>query len=304
MRLELEKLKEEAKSARKSGILLDIDYRRRMYELEEELRQAADELVNKHLLLRPNARFAVIWKLIFVCFAILDISHQAVQPIIGRYQDQIIATTTAVWPECAVKVADSQPVTARPRFSRAWWRKNGRKKHQSWYCREPYIMAHSVFINVLRFMLTKSLLMTIGIVCYVDVGMTFFIGELHPDTGVLSPKPFFARWIFPGLLLELLANPQMESTSKYVLRFVDEVLYVGPTRVWRWTVVFFYPLSKIIVKALAVHVWHPVVEHENNELIRVVELMAPPPRQSMLTQRIPSALKVAEGRSCYYTRND
>ncbi|KAI2507777.1 hypothetical protein MHU86_6673 [Fragilaria crotonensis] len=104
----------------------------------------------------------------------------------------------------------------------------------------------------------------IGIMRYLDVGITFFIGELHPQTGTLRAKSFVKRWIFPGLLLELLANPQMETTSKCVGRFLDGVVQIGPLRVGRWTLVGLYPLAKVI-KRTVIQLWRPVVLQQNRE---------------------------------------
>ena len=39
--------------------------------------------------------------------------------------------------------------------------------------------------------------------------MSFFTGELEPNSGLLRPAPTFARWIYPGLALQLAYNPAM-----------------------------------------------------------------------------------------------
>ena len=71
--------------------------------------------------------------------------------------------------------------------------------------------------------------------------MVFFTGEYNQNSGVLEPKKLFPRWILPGLVLQLLVNPKMESASEVVAIVIDGLLYHGPVRVLRWIVALFYP---------------------------------------------------------------
>lgn len=278
-RLELEKLEEEAKTARQRGYRMSIDNRRRMYQLQDELEQKAKELVNKHLLLKPNTRFAVVWKVLFIFCVLLDISQQALQPRLSQLKDSKTGETMNVeqflehhlvprpmseWEACSLWLRD--PRVERVQGIRRYFapRKLRRTSTQPlWFCQEPYVAVQSMWIRVLRFLVMQAALI-IGIIRYVDVGVTFFIGEIHPKTGVLMPKSFVKRWIFPGLLLELLANPQMETTSKHLGRFLEGVVQMGPIRVGRWTLVGIYPLSRVIMRTM-VQLWRPVVRQQNKE---------------------------------------
>ena len=115
---------------------------------------------------------------------------------------------------------------------------------------------------MLGFVLTETLLI-VGIVCFMDVFITFFTGELHPDTGLLIPKPFFKRWLIPGLIFQLVVNPQMETITKRVVHLLNGILTVGPIRAYRWAAVLFYPLFQFMVHTLQDHVWRPLVDHQN-----------------------------------------
>ena len=42
--------------------------------------------------------------------------------------------------------------------------------------------------------------------------------HVDAETGNLRSKPFLSRWIFPGIALQLLVNPQMETVSHYQVR--------------------------------------------------------------------------------------
>ena len=60
----------------------------------------------------------------------------------------------------------------------------------------------------------EEFLILVSIVCFLDVFVVFFTGELDAVTGELLPKPFVARWIAPGLLLQLLLNPRLGSLGR------------------------------------------------------------------------------------------
>lgn len=100
-------------------------------------------------------------------------------------------------------------------------RKKAVEKHQAqshpWYCGRPYSAVQSIYIDTFEFIIHEFLVL-VGIICFLDVFVTFFTGEIEPDTASLTPKPFFPRWILPGLVLQLAVNPQMESTSVVVTK--------------------------------------------------------------------------------------
>jgi hypothetical protein len=241
--------------------------RLRMYQLQDELKVKAKTLVNEKLLLRPNTTFAVYWKVIFVICIIFEISQLALKPKLKEYKNKetgecmnigegldhhFVPAPMSAWEECIPWVADPtkfkkdlSPGPFGALQNRRFRRKDKNVMSRPWYCQELFVTAQSVYIAVLRIVLTQTLVI-VGVVCFLDVFVTFFTGELDPDTGALKPKPFFTRWILPGLLLQLLVNPQMEATSGYVFRLVNETLQVGPVRAWRWTVALFYPLSIVL----------------------------------------------------------
>jgi hypothetical protein len=94
----------------------------------------------------------------------------------------------------------------------------------------------------------------VSIVCFLDVFVTFFTGEIDAITGYIVPKPFFNRWIFPGLLLQLLVNPSIGPLANTVFSILKQVIDLGPVRVLRWTIAVLTPLLyavyKLIVKGL------------------------------------------------------
>jgi hypothetical protein len=103
----------------------------------------------------------------------------------------------------------------------------------------------------------------VGTICFLDVFVTFFEGELHPETGVLVPKPMFKRYVLPGLMLQLLVNPQMSQFSRILVALVNRVLDNDPVRVWRWTAALFFPFLRTIMMLMFNHLWIPLVRDQN-----------------------------------------
>jgi hypothetical protein len=122
-----------------------------------------------------------------------------------------------------------------------------------WYCFEPYATAQSYYRTVADFFIDEFKVV-VSIVCFLDVFITFFTGEIDHVTGELVPKPFFNRWIFPGLFLQLLVNPSIGSVSNFVFSVIKQVLTLGPIRVLRWTIAvltpILYAVYKLILKGL------------------------------------------------------
>lgn len=303
-RLELEKLEEEARGAHFLGSQMRIADRRRMYQLQDELRETAYDLINKRLLLRPNTRFAVIWKVAFVLFVIMDIYQRAwptQTAVIAMFlQDKLSPVTE--WQECGMIDARTKGHFLLPvigGLNKLFRRQLVSPSVLRWYCDEPFVSLQSQAVVVLLYLWSRRE-WTVGMVFYVDVVVTFFIGELHPKTGALVPKPFFTRWLFPGLLLELVVNPEMESTSRFLGRLVIDIFRVGPVRVWCWTVVLFYPLFRIAIRNLAVKVAAPAIEKENlQEMDRAAAAARSQRRLPALIQKVQSrtALGAARRRS-------
>lgn len=80
-----------------------------------------------------------------------------------------------------------------------------------WYC--EYKTSHAAYRFIVD-MFWKYFSVGVGIAYFLDVFITFFTGEFHQESGALIPKPFFQRWILPGLVLQLLVNPYMKAVSE------------------------------------------------------------------------------------------
>ena len=277
-KLELERLQAQAAESRMDDAGMSDDERRRMYQLQDELRQQAKELVNKKLLLRPNTTFAVTWKFLFVLCVLYEIAMKALSHKLKHYKDEktgepldlsrileqkLVPYPITEWEECAPWLDES-----KPSFFQTLLRTKANSnvlERCPWYCQEPAIMVQSAYILLLRFFLSSAPLV-LGTICFLDVFVTFFTGEIHSENGLLMPKPFVKRWLLPGLVLQLLVNPQMETTSKYVGKMLTSINHVGPVRAWQWTAALWYPLLKSVVRVVEIYIWLPFVKQQNQKL--------------------------------------
>jgi hypothetical protein len=281
---ELDRLEAEADAtSRDSTAQMSVDDRRRMYELQNELNTAAKRLVNEKLLLRPNTSFAVTWKVLFVICVIFEITQLVIKPKLDKYidedtgkrldigkilDDKLVPAPMTEWEECAFWLIDDEQLEKDKKgffkkIRRRRKQKKAKKLTRPWFCREPYVTMQSMYINVVRFILSETLVI-VAVVCYLDVFVTFFTGIFDSDTGILEPKPFFTRWFIPGLTLQLLVNPRMESTAEFVFQLLSSAWRVGPIRVYRWSKALFFPLFVACMSALERWVWIPLVDRENS----------------------------------------
>jgi hypothetical protein len=315
-RAELERL--EMLRKRNASRLSD-DEKKRMYELQDELGEEAKELLNRKLLLRPNTKFAVVWKILFVVCVSMEITQLALKPLLvpevhkkGAERLTIedlaaklfVPTKIAEWPTCQHKkrnpllervhhveeeplpwycqgaaaavhggVRDILALALIPAPVAEWKECQEkeltliervlRRKDESphyWYCEQPYSAAHGIYRKMLDFFLDEFMLL-VSIVCFLDVFVTFFTGELDPETGILVPKPFVARWT--GLLLQLLVNPEMDYLSKLLGQVLDIAFELGPIRVLRWCIAVLFPLIYLSYHFIIEYIWLPVVKAEN-----------------------------------------
>mmetsp|Transcript_13535 Transcript_13535/g.38081 ORF Transcript_13535/g.38081 Transcript_13535/m.38081 type:complete len:868 (-) Transcript_13535:508-3111(-) len=117
-----------------------------------------------------------------------------------------------------------------------------KEKPLPWYCAKSFISIHNFYRWTWNFIIDQ-IQIVISIICFLDVFVKFFTGEIDPVTGELRPKPFVRRWLFPGLLLQLLVNPAIGAFSTAFFRFADWVMVIGPVRVLRWCIAVVVPIA-------------------------------------------------------------
>jgi hypothetical protein len=279
---ELVNLQKRQKVMAQGNGMMDDESRRRLYQLQDELKLEAQELLNRKLLLRPNTTFAVAWKVLFVVCVFFEIGQLAFSPKLTKLVDKKtgqpmnigeVLHTKFVPKLISDSCSDLQTIEAREfkgpkifRFFQQKMRPTRRKinaEHKPWFCDAPYSTARATYVRGLHFVVTEFLLI-VGIVCFLDVFVTFFTGELSDENGALIPKPFMKRWILPGIVLQLLVNPQMETTCKWLFRALSNAAHFGPARVWRWAAALFFPVFRLLVYVVERYLWTPLVKKENH----------------------------------------
>eukprot|EP00536_Pseudo-nitzschia_multiseries_P012720 jgi/Psemu1/290464/fgenesh1_pg.500_\ len=117
-----------------------------------------------------------------------------------------------------------------------------KEKPLPWYCAKSFTSIHDLYRSAWNFIIDQ-IKIVISVICFLDVFVKFFTGEIDPITRELRPRPFFRRWIFPGLLLQLLVNPAIGAFSTAAFRFMDWVMVIGPVRVLRWCIAVILPIA-------------------------------------------------------------
>ena len=153
------------------------------------------------------------------------------------------------WPTC--KQHETQKTTLIDKLISPFRKK--KVKSLPWYCSKPYSSIHNCYRSIWNYIIDE-IKVIISIVCFLDVFVKFFTGKIDPTTGELRPKPFFRRWIFPGLLLQLLVNPAIGTFSDIIFQIIDGVMVIGPIRVLRWCIAVVVPIvyatRNVIINAL------------------------------------------------------
>jgi hypothetical protein len=303
-KMELEELKELRK--RNAARMSDAQ-KTRLFELQESIGEETQKLLNRKLLLRPNTKFAVYWKLLFVICILLDIVQLAIRPIVrdGGFLADTLALTND---RCENNLKQQEPSSHKPHLKADHWyckepmaslndklhdflalalspapitdreecqtkKKNildRLLKRQSpnegairWYCEPSATRMQSIYRHTFHWIF-EQFFVFVDIICWLDVPITFLIGELDEESGVLIPKPFFKRWIAPGLALQLLVNPNMESVSHMLEKFIRATAELGPFRVFRWFVAVVFPSVFLSFGIVLQCVWIPLVEEQNH----------------------------------------
>lgn len=203
----------------------DIDrQQRRQVSLEErrgiaQHRKSARKLM-KRLLLNPKNYFSVMWKYLAVTCVALEIMTILFAPALsGEVKkmplDQfVVKVLIGSRPQCNKRERDAPSLFVPSISSISDITCTGSKMRQIWF----------VTVHVIATILVPA----VNCICFLDVFVTFFTGELS-STGTLEPKPFVQRWVLPGPVLQLIVNPTMSSIKTAVFNALDASIKIGPS---------------------------------------------------------------------------
>eukprot|EP00580_Thalassiosira_gravida_P017468 CAMPEP_0201656886 /NCGR_PEP_ID=MMETSP0494-20130426/290_1 /ASSEMBLY_ACC=CAM_ASM_000839 /TAXON_ID=420259 /ORGANISM="Thalassiosira gravida, Strain GMp14c1" /LENGTH=1051 /DNA_ID=CAMNT_0048133595 /DNA_START=279 /DNA_END=3434 /DNA_ORIENTATION=- len=184
--------------------------------------------LKKRLLLSPKTYFAVGWKCLTVACVALEISQIVFAPVLSgemkkmpldKFLSRVLGASSSRCGDGSKKksIVSTAPLNifipvinnvvdmACPASS---WR-------QAWHVATDLIA-------------TTVLVPIVNAIFFLDVFVTFFTGELT-SSATLVPKPFFARYILPGVGLQLLVNPAMVEISRLAKGIIVRAVHVGPS---------------------------------------------------------------------------
>ncbi|KAL9187128.1 hypothetical protein ACHAXT_010848 [Thalassiosira profunda] len=181
----------------------------------------SERRLKKRLLLSPKTSFAVAWRNVTVACVALEMSQIAFAPMLsGELKkmplDMFLLTVLNASSLCsgdaATKEAPSIFVPAV--YSLAEITCSASALRQIW------LVATHVLATVL--------VPVVQAIFFVDVFITFFTGELTA-AGTLVPKPLVARYLVPGVGLQLLVNPTMAEVSRKLKQVAAHSMHIGPS---------------------------------------------------------------------------
>ena len=258
--------KMERESIRGRATHISAMQRRRMYLLQDELVSTAKKRRRRQMLLYPNTSSSVIWKYIFVACLIVELGQKVMKPKLTLFAEEVAAAERR-----KIRVEDMDWTTylsakILPKQV-AEWDECGKAlqagKIMPWYCQRPWSDIHVAYIKTLEVAIVESLAF-ISFVMFCDVFVSFFTGELDEVTGQLVPKPWFKRWILPGVAVQLLLNPRMIEISAATRALICHIYHdVGPITAYRWLSSLFLPAFVFLSDRLNRHVWRRFVREEN-----------------------------------------
>lgn len=269
-KLELAKLESRHRNAlrvaRRDTAMLPPQDRERLGELRTQF--MASRTIDRRLLMKPDSKFIVIWKTIFVCAVLVELANYGLNHSLAKQnssvseevQKFVLPVRVSHRKECyCLGKARGDPFkyerfrTKRPRM---------KCNLEPWYCTPIYLHLQSIYTDIFL-MLKYHFRGMLAVFALLDVPFAFFTGVYHPETGVLVGKPFLQRW--PGVLIQLMVNPQFETASKMVHKLARSTYQIGPVRVFRWCRALFYPTLLIFLETLERNVWMPTVSFLNQK---------------------------------------
>jgi hypothetical protein len=198
----LETLKRHVRSS--SGIFQSADLYDSIVNLSQELTKTVRKSLWNANLISPQTRFSVAWRII-VTFALLSelsrlcTSYQLYGKLNVAYTDMMKDLLG-----CRTHQIKENVLTATGRFTQDIIGKIFKLVPPPKYpVVSECITSHSISLVLLR--MSSIYEVAIDIVCFLDIFVWFFTGEVNAD-GVVVPKPFIYRCIIPGTLVQVLVS--------------------------------------------------------------------------------------------------
>jgi len=241
----------------------------RLKKLQLELGNISKEKQLKNMLLRPDSKFLIGWKVMFIICIAIEMAHKAFPPKLADNMDEALSLQLNLegvfiperiedWASCMNDTGESKrflglfdATTANDTFD---------SSEMPWYCHTQCKTLQSAYIHVIQLLIQHSL-SGMGIIFFLDVFVNFFTG-IYNEQGFVVVNTFMPRWIFPGIGFQLLVNPKMEDIS---ILLKNGLQNPGPARLCQWVIAFVLPMLAMISYWLKWNVWMILVSSENKK---------------------------------------
>lgn len=232
---------------------------RRSKDLKLELGSIFKRKETQRMLLRPDTKFIIGWKVMFMTCIGVEMVQKAVEhKVQGRnfVEAMFVPTHIDDWTSCTIATVGSKGLLGMFHSSNS--SATVGSSEFPWYCYAPYPTIQSTYIHIVQFLISKGMTF-MSIIFFLDVFVNFFTG-IYDEGGFLVENNFFPRWIFPGIGFQLLVNPKVKDLSAVVKILLRDP---GPAGLYKWFVAFLIPLSGSILYWFKWNVWMVLVSSQN-----------------------------------------
>ncbi|CAB9503290.1 expressed unknown protein [Seminavis robusta] len=269
MRRELDNLK--VQIGRSSRVFPTSEIYDRIVDLSQEFTSTVGSTLWTANLISPRTRFSVSWRVIVTCALVSELCRMCTSfQLYGRVDESYTTMMISVL-GCAQDRGNI--LTATGRLTRKIVRKLIRlpKEQLLSTCTKSSIASHSL-ANILLYM-SGAFETTIDLICFVDIYVWFFTGELDPEgSGHVIPKPFFYRCIIPGTLVQVLDHPTVPELLPNIMYYsAVAASAVGYSRLIRWVVAVVPTINSFLVDPIKKFLFRPM---EEDEWLRYTESLA------------------------------
>jgi hypothetical protein len=187
-------------------------------------------MADKTLLLKPESIFSVRWKRLVMLAVVFELFLAAMAPLLLK------STQTESLEDCFESMLMPEFCSPKEAPNSGFWTAHvgfasGRDNKLADECDQKRLARRVIATYMAQFI--KSHIWFVGTIAFLNTFVVFFEGRRDAN-GVLVPKPFFQRWIFPGILFQIAMNPAMANVSALVKHWLFYLYIAGPARVFRW----------------------------------------------------------------------
>lgn len=256
------KKKEEGKRLKKRLETLKTDLRQssklipsseiydRMVELTQELTDTVRMAFWNAHLISPHTRFSVGWRVIVTCALLSELFRLYTSwQLSGTFDLRYTHMTRRLLVECQQK---GRPI-------RRWI---GKLLHLPQADRildtcRPFSASSRLCLHIAR-----ASEISIDVVCFLDIFVWFFTGELDSQ-GVIIPKHWFSRCILPGTLVQVFDHPTVPKKLPLLISYTYKAIRaVGYSRVLRWGLAIYPAVDMVVVAPLRSYLFRPMDDVE------------------------------------------